>query len=422
MPGTAAIVALSAHGAVLAGRLAAGLGRETVLYLDRRFQSHAGCEPNVEVRLFDLPLRPVLRKVWQEHRAVVLFLPVGAAVRLAAPLMEDKRSDPALVCVDDAGRFAVSVLSGHLGGADALAQQVAAVLGAEAVVTSGSHATETLAVDLLGREFGWTMEADSTAITHASAAVVNREPVGVYQNAGEPGWWPPDRDLPANITLHDSLESLSRSACSAALVITDEGDPILASGAKLSEMLPDTHVVLYRPRSLVVGMGCRRGVPADELENLLSETFRANNLSMTSLACIASATIKQDEPGLASLAQKCGASFHCYTADELNAVFDGAAAGALDAGPGQQGECPPAVKAGAGQQSLHPSANARRLVGVWGVAEPAALLASGAERLLVTKQTSARATIAVARIDFEARAKQSAGAGRSNAPSDGASR
>ena len=145
------------------GVSSAGLGTDAKLFLDRRFGPQSGDELESSPEIFDLPLRPLLRRVWGEFEALVLFLPVGAAVRLAAPLLDDKRSDPALVCVDDAGRYAVSVLSGHLGGADRLAERVAAILGAEAVVTSGSHATGTLAVDLLGAEFGWTIEADSVA-------------------------------------------------------------------------------------------------------------------------------------------------------------------------------------------------------------------------------------------------------------------
>lgn len=384
MPRTA-VIALSRHGAALACRLSAGLGADAKLFLDRRFAPHSADEQLFEPEIFDLPLRPLLRRVWGEFEALVLFLPVGAAVRLAAPLLDDKRSDPALVCVDDAGRYAVSVLSGHLGGADRLAERVAAILGAEPVVTSGSHATGTLAVDLLGAEFGWTIEADSVAITRASAAVVNREPVGVYQSVGEPDWWPEGRELPANITVHPSLDSLRRSGSTAALIISDESDPNLSEGAALAEALPAAHIVVYRPRTLVAGMGCRRGVPAEELEQLLRDTFRAFNLSLSSLSCIASATLKQEEPGLLSLSEKYGVPFLCYESEELNALFEGG------------------VNGDTGCQALNPSANARRLVGVWGVAEPAALLASGASRLLVAKQTAKRATVAVARKGFTAR-------------------
>ena len=379
-----AVIALSRHGAILAGRLSAGLETDAKLFLNRRFSGQSDSELESEVEIFDLPLRPLLRRLWGEFEAVVLFLPVGAAVRLAAPLLKDKRSDPALVCVDDAARYAVSVLSGHLGGADRLAERVAAILGAEPVVTSGSHATGTPAVDLLGAEFGWTIEADSVAVTRASAAVVNREPVGVYQGAGETGWWPEDTELPANIAIHPSLDSLRRSECAAGLIISDEADPYLSEGTTLADALPDTYIVRYRPRTLVAGMGCRRGVPMRALERLLKETFQAWNLSLGSLACIASATLKQEEPGLLELSEKYGVPFLCYEPEELNALFEGMMCSETGVG------------------DLIPSANAKRLVGVWGVAEPAALLASGASRLLVSKQTAERATIAVARRELAA--------------------
>ena len=215
--------------------------------------------------------------------------------------------------------------------------------------------------------------------------MVNRESVGVYQSAGETDWWPKGRELPPNITVHPSLDSLRRSGSTAALIISDESDLYLSEGTTLAEALPAAHIVLYRPRTLVAGMGCRRGVPAEELEQLLRDTFRAYNLSLSSLACIASATLKQDEPGLLALSVKYGVPLLCYESEKLNALFEDV------------------VNGDAGCQALNPSANARRLVGVWGVAEPAALLASGASRLLVAKQTAERATIAVARRESQVR-------------------
>ncbi len=398
--GSTAVIALSKWGAELAGRLSEAFGNDAALYLDRRFADLPGDGHQPPATLFDLPLRPVLGKVWDEFEAVVLFLPVGAAVRLAAPLLQDKRRDPALVCVDDGGRFAVSVLSGHIGGADALARRVAAALGAEAVVTSGSHATGTLAVDMLGREFGWKVQADSDSITRASAAVVNREPVGVFQDSGERDWWQSDGPLPENITVHSTLESLSRSGCSAALVISDNADPFIESEQAVREAVGAVHLILYRPRTLVAGMGCRRGVPLPELEKHLTETFRVCNLAIGSLSCIATATLKQDEPGLQRLAEKYGVPLVAFGSDELNGVFENSESQLPDPQePSRtQGASPTGSDADMDRVILHPSVNARRLVGVWGVAEPSALLASGAGRLVVSKQAAARCTLAVARI------------------------
>ena len=249
---------------------------------------------NTNVTPFDLPLRPVLERLFERHRRLVLFMPVGAAVRLLAPCLQHKHNDPAVVCVDDAGRFAVSLLSGHVGGARRhWPKKYPAYLGAAPVITSASHVMDTLAVDLLGREFGWRIEADSETITRVSAAVVNGEPVGVFQEAGEPDWWPPDKQLPGNVTVHASLEALAESTSVAALIITDRLLPGIEESRATPASLYGKRTVVYRPRSLVVGMGCRRGVSREHLEELMVSVFRRHNLARPSLACIATAELKK---------------------------------------------------------------------------------------------------------------------------------
>ena len=366
--GKTAIIALTRNGASMARKLAGSSGRESTLFIDRRFREDADTG-----EAFDLPLRPVVERAFAEYSSLVLFLSAGATIRLLAPLLESKQVDPAVVCVDDAGAFCVSLISGHVGGADKLAQEVAQHLGARAVITSASHASGTLAVDLLGREFDWRLVADSTTVTRASAAVINGQPIGVWQGAGELGWWPQETPLPENITVYPALEDLAASACAAALVVTDRTDA-------LDTLLADKITVVYRPRSLVVGMGCRRGVPVEELESLLAETFQENGLSMECLAEIATAEIKRDEPGLEQLAERHGVPLSFLQGDELNKVFE---------------TNPDAITS--------KSERAHGLVGVWGVAEPAALLTANAEELLVTRKKTARATIAVARKNFNSR-------------------
>ena len=362
-----AIIALTRNGAELARALAKELSAsgEVALLLEERFVRDGDSAVS-----FPLPARPVVQQAFEEHAALVLFLSAGATIRLLAPCLESKRRDPAVVCVDDAGKFCVSLLSGHLGGADRLAEEVARILGATPVVTSASHASGTLAVDLLGREFGWTIEATPEAVTRASAAVVNGRPVGIWQETGEP-WHGAAGGHAANITKYPTLEKLRAASPEAALLITDQrlGADELPSGIPTA---------VYRPRSLAVGMGCRRGVPAEHLEQLLTDAFRDCGLALASLTSIATAELKRGEEGLEQLAAKFGVPLRHYSADELNSVFDAA-----------DGEGRPTA-----------SERAHSLVGVWGVAEPAALLESGAEELLVRRRNTDRATIAVARRPF----------------------
>ena len=364
-PKKTAIIALTRNGARMARTLAGSLDRDHALFIDRRFR-----KDDDSGEAFDLPLWPVVKRAFAGYSSLVLFLSAGASIRLLAPLLESKQIDPAVVCVDDAGSFCVSLISGHVGGADQLAQEVAVCLGARAVVTSASHASGTLAVDLLGREFGWRLKADATTITRASAAVINSQPIGIWQGAGEPGWWPDGKPLPGNIAVYATLEDLAASACATALIISD-------TTSDLETLLADKITVVYRPRSLVIGMGCRRGVPVEELESLLAEALRENGLSAECLAEIATAEIKRGEPGLEQLAERHGVPLSFLQANELNAVFE--------TNPGA---------------ITSKSERAHGLVGVWGVAEPAALLTAGASELLVTREKTTRATIAIARKDF----------------------
>jgi len=379
------ILALSRSGSRLAADLQRRLPGNSRLYLDRRFVAAAAADTDTQV--YDRPLRPVVQRLFSESRRLILFMPVGAAVRLLAPAMRHKHTDPAVVCVDDGGRFAVSLLSGHIGGGDALAGEVAAILGATPVITSAAHALDTLAVDLLGLELGWKIEArDDETITRVSAAVVNGAPVGVYQDAGQRDWWPADQPWPSNLTVYPTLQALGQSSSAAYLVITDRWLPdpepgVIEWDVEVKDGITNTqrprNMVVYRPPTLVVGIGCRRGVRFRDLFAFVGKISSVHRFWENSIAAIATAELKADEPAIQELAEQYGVPLQTYSTAQLNQVFaDHPAAG------------------------LNKSAAAHRLLGLWGVAEPAALLAAGSKDLALPRQKTDRATLAVARIVY----------------------
>ena len=386
-----AVIAISRRGSGLARKLASLLGGEVTLYLERRFH-----QEGEGALAYQLPVAPLLQRLFLEYRQLVLFMPVGAAMRLLAPCLKDKYADPAVVCVDDAGLFAVSLLSGHLGGADRLAQEVALALDAMSVITSASHVTETLAVDLLGREFGWEIDAKPGAVTRASATMVNGEPVGILQEAGEREWWPADRRLPANVTLYPSPGALIAANWAAALIITDRQTLMAGDDLDGGVLREDRPVVYFHPKTLVAGMGCRRGASVEELAELLSETLESHNLAHHSLRCIATAELKRDEPGIQELADRYGVPVLYYNAEELNSVFEEGNPSSLSSNKEGTGRTH-AIKKG---EAPTPRPRVRQLLGMWGVSEPAALLAGGSDQLLVPRIKTGRATIAVARVVF----------------------
>ena len=277
-----------------------------------------------------------------------------------------------MVCVDDAGRYAVSVLSGHVGGADALAHRVAESIGAQAIITSASDALDVTAIDLVGLDVGWRIEATPTDLTRAAAAVVNGDPVALWIDPETGVDWPAGTPLSDGIVVVSDLVNAQDAGYAAALIVSD----------RLVSLDTGRPVVIYRPPTLVAGVGCRRGVAEEHLSRLLGETLREHGLAAMSLAKLATADIKADEAGILALAHSLAVPLETYRGEQLNAVVADT--------PQQTG----------GASGVHrPTASAASdLLGVFGVAEPAAMLASGADGVIVPRTKSDRATIAVARI------------------------
>jgi cobalt-precorrin 5A hydrolase/precorrin-3B C17-methyltransferase len=350
-----AIVAVTRKGVELGQRLAKSLPGSH-LYVPAKFAS----EPEAGEYSFREPVTGVVRGIFSRYDSLVLVMAAGIAVRSIATELEDKRQDPAVVVVDEAGKFAVSLLSGHLGGANEMAGTVASVIGAQPVLTTASEVSGTIAIDLLGREFGWELENEAN-VTRVSAALVNGDGVGVYQDAGERTW---QETLPENIHIFNSLDDLVSSG-SAALVITDK-----LVGRE--HRAPLSRAVIYRPRSLVVGIGCNRGTGAAQIDEAVGQVFREQGLSLKSVRNIATITLKQDEEGLLEFARN----------HNLPVAYFEKGALRLKTGPSE------------------PSEIVLKRVGTPGVCEPAALLSSGSTGLVVPKMKLGGVTVAVARVPF----------------------
>ncbi|MFH1650515.1 MAG: precorrin-3B C(17)-methyltransferase [Chloroflexota bacterium] len=355
-----AIVAITRRGAALGRRLRQLLPGSR-LYLPEKLSDNPGDGESPYSAVKD-----VVTDIFRRYRNMVLIMATGSAVRLLADEVRDKHHDPAVVTVDDAGTFAISLLSGHIGGANALAEKVALLLDAQPVITTASDVGGTIAMDLLGREFGWKIEDDSR-LTLASAALVNGEPVGVYQDAGEPDWWHRADPLPDNITVYPTLEGLQKTDSAVAVLITDR-----LLDETLLHSLPDL-TLIYRPKSLVLGIGCNRGTTSEAIEAAVVQALSDNELSPKCIRAIATIDLKKDEAGLLEFARAWGLPVEYHAREALRETGFPSA----------------------------PSAAALRHAGTPSVCEAAALLSSRASGLLVPKAGFGRAvTVAVARYSF----------------------
>ncbi|GAB7387065.1 cobalamin biosynthesis protein [Bacillaceae bacterium] len=358
--GDYAVVAITKHGVEIARKLQQKFPRTDLYYMGKFAR---GDEAERHIQLFTGSVRLLLPALFPAYKGLILIISLGAVVRMIAPLLKDKKTDPAVVVIDDKGEHVISVLSGHLGGANELTREVAAVLGARPVITTASDVRRTIAVDLFGRRFGWEWES-ADKLTPVSAAVVNEEHVAIVQESGERDWWDYDTPLPANIRIYDTIAEALAARPDAALVVTHrllqkEEEAILANG------------VLYRPKVIVLGIGCNRGTQAEEIEAVIAKTLAELRFSLRSVKAVCTIDLKKDEAGLLAVCEKYGWEFVCYPPEQLNTV-----------------------------EIEEPSETVYKYTGAYGVSEPAAKLYSGVKRLVLNKKKSGNVTISVGLLSF----------------------
>jgi cobalt-precorrin 5A hydrolase/precorrin-3B C17-methyltransferase len=322
-----------------------------------------------QTRRYDGPARQALPRAWAQCDGLVCFLAVGATVRLIAPLLDSKWTDPAVVCVDESARRAVAVVGGHAAGANALAAQVAAVFGADAVITTATDAVSLPGLDLLG----WPTEG---AIGTVSRALLDGERVRL-ESAHT---WP----LPP---LPDTVGEVGEYR----ILVTDRAGP------------PDPRTAIVRPPSLVIGVHTAPGAVAEDVLRLADNALGEAGLSPASVTALAAVLddgalddgVLDDGgldagPAITEAAQQRGWAVWPYPASGL------AARGA--AGPDPAGRAAGRTRlagrgpAGSGSRRRRPAALDATL------RPPEAAALAAADELVVPERSAEGASVAVARI------------------------
>jgi cobalt-precorrin 5A hydrolase/precorrin-3B C17-methyltransferase len=382
---SAVVIAITRRGSQLAVKLATELEAEVAIPIKHFgfWISDFGLDlekskiqnPQSKITYADSALAEV-RRCWPTYSQLVLVMPAGVAVRAIAPLLGHKASDPTVVCLDEVGQSVIPLLGGHQAGANELARRIAGITGGYAAITTASDVQGKPALDLppltppipplsrggQGGGIRWRIDPTS-ALTYASACLVNDEPIGVYIDPAlvavrqQTLDWLGQAD---NLILLDSLDELDVDAYAAGIIVSHR-----TLGERHQHLLHKS--VLYHPPVLVVGMGCKRGVPVSELQAALEAMLTDSNLAPESIAALATVDFKADEPGLQTLAAELGVPLQ---------IVESARLASLES------------------VSFSPSA-AQEKFDLPGVAEPCAVLVSGGQ-LIVPKRSFARCTVAVA--------------------------
>jgi len=309
-------------------------------------------EAAIEKLTFDKLSEEIVAK-FNKYCGHIFIMSSGIVVRVIAPLIQNKTEDPAIVVIDDRGQHAISLLAGHLGGANALTLRVAEIIGARPVITTATDVNRRPAIDVLAKEKNMVIE-NPRAIKTVNMALLTDQKVYVHDRFALL-----QDEIPNAIQLTEEV-----------LIKLDDHTAAIFVGDRQIEL--PSHVLILRPATLVAGIGCNRNTPMQEIKDLLDEVLKKNNLAGACLNRIATIDLKADEPGMVELAKDLNLPIEFFNREELNSVKD----------------------------IQTPSTMVEKHVGVKSVCEAAAILASRTGTLLVPKQTTPNVTVAIARNAF----------------------
>jgi len=344
-----AVVALTPRGARLGARTAGFLrqaGHQTdLLAVPEAAREIAGAMP------LAAPLSLAAGDLFSRYRGLVLIMALGIVVRVIAPHLKDKRTDPAVVVLDEGGSFAISVVSGHVGGANDLARLVAGGLGATPVITTATDVNGAPAVDVLARDL--ELEPDPPgAVKRINSALARGEKVEIYSEYVLP--------LPQSPQLVvRPWEELAGGR---------EGFRVLVTCRDNCPAGPKD--LLLRPRMVTVGVGCKRGVGADGIMDEIKSALQEAGISLLCVKAMGTITARASEEGMVEAAKKLKIELWGFSPEQLNTAID--------------------------LHGLAKSPKVMERMGVGGVCEPAAILACRKGRLLAPKRKGAGITVALA--------------------------
>jgi len=286
-----------------------------------------------------------VKEEFHHFNAFIFIGAMGICVRSIAPCLEDKHTDPAVINVDSTGRYVVSVLSGHVGGANELTQHVASVLGAEAVVTTQSDNHGLWALDTLAKKQNWTTSISGDSMNHIITAFVNGQPTALLLDIKDSGTQYLEQTCPDHVTIFYHFNAIVQEDYQLILAVT----PFVYSST-----IP---MLSYHPRVMHLGIGCRKNCLSDGISAYIKNELLNHRVSPLSVASISTIELKKEEPLINDLKiQFPHTLLHIYSADELKGI-----------------EVP------------NPSERVFEATGVYGVAEASALK-SAADGLLVIEK------------------------------------
>jgi cobalt-precorrin 5A hydrolase len=293
-----AVVSLTLRGAELAFKI--GRQMKTDIYMKKQFtEKYVLNDKNALIHPVT-DFSTLIEKLFKNYDALVFVMACGIVVRSIAPYIKDKVSDPAVLVVDEKGQHVISLLSGHIGGANKLANDVAQMTGGVPVITTATDINDVIAFDMFATKNNCQIE-NLKDLKYISSELVNGGKVGFYTDCSVRGIWPGN-------------------------VIEDQPPGNFKYGVALTNELNIPYkaekLLALRPKNLVLGIGCRKGTPVQLIASAVEDFLRRNNKSLLSVKYLASIDLKKEETGIVEFCVRKGLEFRTFSAEAIKSIED----------------------------------------------------------------------------------------------------
>ncbi|MHB8282029.1 MAG: cobalt-precorrin 5A hydrolase, partial [bacterium] len=345
--------------------------------------------------------RENIEYAFNEYDFLIFFISLGAAIRLISPFIKSKLSDPGVIVIDEKGNFAISALSGHIGGANELTAGIAEIIGATPVITTATDVSNKFSLDLFAKKFNLNIE-NKNFIKYINKSSLNNEKLIIFipesdyilskneefKNEIKKYFAGFNSEIQLVYAENGIKEILKKNINKLnIIVISYRTDAPELSDFALDELLyaglHDVNICRLFPRNLTVGIGCNKNTSFEEIENFIEEIFNENNLSILSIKNVATIDIKSEEKGILEFAKKYAKYIDFFSKDEINNFISDKN---LNTNPDY-----------ALNTNMITESACFRYTGAYSVCEPCALLSSNTNKeLLICKKKKGNTTIAAA--------------------------
>lgn len=248
--------------------------------------------------------------IFNTTEALIFIGAMGICVRTIAPHIQDKKSDPAVICIDSMGKNVISVLSGHIGGANKLTLKLAHILGAEAVITTQSDNTNLWALDTLGERFNWTTRTNKTSFNPAIIAFVNQKKTALLLACKDEGTAYLERTKPHHVDIFYSEKEIDLEQYACLIAVS----PYIYKDIELP-------IIYFHPPILNLGIGCRKNCDSTGIASNIKNELFSQGLAVDSIKSIATITLKKDENLITELREEfIGSNINIYSEEELQHI------------------------------------------------------------------------------------------------------